>query len=534
MRSRSVRGVAAHRRDLNPTAEGLEVSLDRPLPASLPVGAATAIFCVGTCFHRHRPVADLTILVNGVRRQPTAQRMPRRDRFQELHPNLPPEEARSVDRDPDSVRDPELRSYRSGFWATIPIDPRDRPGELKLAVEARLSGGTIAAASVGTIEVVERPDSSLYENPPTAAGEPLIAICMATFNPNMELFRAQVESIQAQTYGNWVCVISDDCSEAELFDEIAGVVERDERFLLSRADRHLSFFRNFERALELAPAEADFLALCDQDDRWYPEKLEALLEGIGPAELAYSDLRRVDVNGGVRAETLWQGRRNNHTNLASLLISNTIVGASCLIRRRAVEHALPFPSGPGWDFHDHWLVLVALSTGDIAYIDCPLYDQVQHPGAVLGHVGADEGTKPPGKRPSLRARIGHRRGFLSRWRSAYFSMYLQRDFHARVLLERCGPELNRRKRRALGLIVSAARSPLALAWLAGRPARALVGKNETLRLETVLAKGILWRDLIALLTMGRQRPGRSSEDASMPSPVPQKLVPRQRRWLARR
>jgi glycosyltransferase involved in cell wall biosynthesis len=512
----------------------LEVTLDRPLPATVPVGPPTAIFCVGTCFHRRHRVADMRIVVGGVRHRPTAQRMPRLDRFRELHPALAPDEARSADRDPDSPGDPELRSYRSGFWATIPIESRQGPGELEVGVEARLADGTTASAPLGTIEVVEPPSPLPRRSRPGVVGPPLIAVCMATYNPNMALFRAQVESIRAQSYPNWVCVISDDCSEPERCDEIVEVIEGDERFLLSRADSHLSFFRNFERALELAPSEAEFLALCDQDDRWYPEKLEALWEGIGSAELAYSDLRRIDIHGSVRAETMWQGRRNNHTNLASLLISNTIVGASCMIRRRALEHALPFPSGPGWDFHDHWLVLVALSIGDVAYVDRPLYDQVQHPGAVLGHVGADDAPAAAVERASLRDRFERRRGFLGRWRSAYFSMYLQRDFHARLLLERCGTELTRRKRRALGRIVAAARSPLALGWLAARPTRALLGRNETLGIESILVRGILWRYLITLRTLGRRRPGRSEQDANVTSPVPQKLVPKQRRWLARR
>jgi hypothetical protein len=328
-------------------------------------------------------------------------------------------------------------------------------------------------------------------------------------------------------------VISDDRSEQELFDEIAEVVEGDDRFLLSCADSHLSFFRNFERALALAPAQAEFMALCDQDDRWYPDKLVALKEGIGDAELAYSDLRRIDLSGNVRAQTMWQGRRNNHTNLASLLISNTIVGASCLVRRHAVERSLPFPSGPGWDFHDHWLVLVALSTGELAYVARPLYDLVQHPGAVLGRVGADE-EPAPDEGSRLRDWIERRRGFLARWRSAYFSMYLQREFHARLLLERCDPQLTRPKRRALRRVIAAARSPLAFAWLACRPIRSLFGRNETLGIESILVRGILWRYLIVLRTLGRRRPGASEEDASVTSPMPQKLVPRQRRWLARR
>jgi hypothetical protein len=233
----------------------------------------------------------------------------------------------------------------------------------------------------------------------------------------------------------------------------------------------------------------------------------------------------------VHAETLWEGRRNNTTNFASLLISNTIVGASCLVRRRVIEHAVPFPSGPGWDFHDHWLALVAMAIGDIAYVDRPLYDQVQHPDAILGRVGAAQAGSGSDEPRRLRERIPSPRGFLNRWRSAYFSLYLQREFHARIVLARCGAQLTRRKRHALRLMVAAARSPLALAWLAVRPVRALWGRNETLRLEESLVHGILWSYLIRLRALGRQTPGLWEDDVRPSKRMPQV---RQRAWLSRR
>ncbi|HET8673836.1 MAG TPA: glycosyltransferase, partial [Thermoleophilaceae bacterium] len=338
----------------------------------------------------------------------------------------------------------------------------------------------------------------------------------------------QVDSIRAQSDTGWVCVISDDCSEPERFEEIAALVEGDERFIVTRSEEHLGFYRNFERALALAPVEAELIALSDHDDRWYPDKLAALRDALGSAQLVFSDLRRVDADGNVRSETLWEGRRNEHANLASLLVSNSIPGAACMLRRSAVERALPFPSGPGWDFHDHWLALVALALGDVAYVDRPLYDYVQHPGAVLGRVASAAGPAP-------RPRLEERRDFMRRWRSAYFSLYLQRVLLAQALLARCEPELSARKGRALRLMVNAAGSPAAFAWLALRPLRALAGRNETLRVEQVLVKGVLWRQLIALRTLGRERP-RSSDagDASMPPVDPRSLGPRQRRWLARR
>ena len=511
----------------------LEVTLDRPLPKALPAGQATAVFCIGTCFHQQRRVVDLAITVDGVRSRPSAQRMPRLDRFRELHPNLAPAQVASAKLDPHSARDPEIRCFRSGFWAMIPLACRERPGELELRAEARLADGTVQSTTLATIVVVEpraRPSYNGYDGVRSAGEQPLIAICMATYNPDIELFRIQVESLRAQTDGDWLCFISDDCSSPELFDAIAGVIAGDERFVLSRSEEHLNFYRNFERAVEMVPAEVELVALCDQDDRWYPDKLEALRAAIGSAELAYSDVRRLDADGNVRATSLWQGRRNNRANLASLLISNTIPGAACLFRRRVIDHALPFPAGPGWDFHDHWLALVAMALGELAYVDRPLYDYVQHPGAVLGRVV----TKPSSTagRRGFRARLPKLRGFLDRWRSAYFSMYLERALLAEVLLARCERQLTPRKRRALQLVARAGDSPLAFVWLMARPTRALFGSNETLGVEQVLVRGILWRFLISLRTWRRERPGRSTDDASFPTFAPQHLGRRQRRWLA--
>ena len=514
-------------------AQGLEIALDRPLPEAISVGPETAVFCVGSCFHRHQRVGELAIVVNGERHRPTAQQMPRLDRFQELHPSLPPDRLTSAEHDPDSPLDPELRSYRSGFWATVPIEPREQTGTLELSLEARLADGTAECAALGTIEVVERPEAPCYSHLRGTAGQPLIAICMATFNSDIELFRAQVESIRAQTYRNWVCIISDDCSELEPFEAIAETVAGDPRFLLSRAERHLSFYRNFERALTLIPREAELIALSDHDDRWYPDKLEALAEAIGTAHLAFSDVRRVDASGQVRAETLWKGRRSNHSNLASLLVSNTIVGASCMFRREVIDYALPFPAGPGWDFHDHWLALAGMALGDVAYVDRPLYDYVQHPRAVLGRAVSNHEAPAEAARPGLRAQLARRRGFVGRWRSVYFYLYLQRDFQARVLLARFQNELTARKRRALRLVVDAPRSPFALAWLALRPARALFRRNETLGVEALLVRGILWRHLISFRTWTREGPRKPEDDARLPPFDPGSLGRRQQRWLAR-
>ena len=479
-------------------AEALDVDLDRSLPGTLPTGLPTAVFCAGSCSHPGAAIRRLTIKLDGTRHE-AMQGIPR-------------------------------RGGRDGFWALVPIPERTETGELTLSLEADLDPPASASAPLARIDVVAPPGPARLPRTATSM-EPLIAVCMTTCDPDGDLFRTQIESLRAQDDRRWICLISDDCSAPESFDEIAATVAGDERFVLARQERRLGFYRNFERVLRMVPPGIELIALADHDDRWYPDKLAALRDAITGAELAYSDVRRVDRAGRVRAETLWDRRRMNHTNLASLLASNTIPGAACLIRRRAVERALPFPDSPGWDFHDHWLALVALARGDIAYVDRPLYDYVQHPRAVLGRAASQPAFGPEDR--GVWAWLARRRGARERWRAAYFTIFLQRRLYASVLLSRCGAELTPRKRRALRLIAGAESSPLALAWLALRPARALAGRNETLGEEAGMARGIIWLHATRLRARLAGRAA-DDDDSGAPSFDPRPLESRQRRWLAGR
>jgi glycosyltransferase involved in cell wall biosynthesis len=385
---------------------------------------------------------------------------------------------------------------RGRFWATVPVSAHR--GEVEIAVA---SGDEIAPLKRIEVGPPLRPP-----NLGRPAPHGLIAICMATFEPDLVLFRTQVDSLRAQTDERWVCVVSDDASAPEHIAQIRDVLADDPRFVLSRSPERLGFYRNFERALRLAPAEAGLLALCDQDDHWRPEKLAVLREAIGDAGLVYSDQRLVDVDGRVLRDTLWRGRRNNHTDLTSMLVANTITGAAMMLRRDVAELALPFPDTPGLPFHDAWLAVVALAAGDVAYVDRPLYDYVQHRGAFFGSV--THGERPRRWRASARG--------------AYFRGYLPRVVLAEALLARCGERIAPTKRAALRRFIRAEHSPSAFLWLAVRPLRVLAGRTETLGSESGLLPGLLWGRLAGILPL----------DPSLPDLLSFEQ-PRLRRWRAR-
>ncbi len=365
----------------------LRLRLDRPLPESLRTDAATALFVVGSCFHPTKRIERLSIVFDGIAYPAAAHGLPRPD-VAAAHPSCP------------------RSSFFSGFWVTVPVPARSEPGPVELFLAAVLEGGRRAETRLGTIAFTEpgargRPQLSVTPDGCAPRQSGVIAICMATFEPDERLFRTQIESLRAQTDQNWVCVISDDGSGPEHFEKIVEVVGDDRRFAISRSPRRLFPYRNFERSLELIPEGATLIALCDQDDRWYPEKLRTLRDAIGDGLLVYSDMRLVEADGRVLRETMWQGRRNNHDDLVSMLVANTISGASAMFRRELLDLAVPFPDTPGFQFHDHWLALVALAAGRVEYVDRPLYDYVQHPRAVFGHV--THGARLPNAPAAARA-----------------------------------------------------------------------------------------------------------------------------------
>src|SRR2546421_4564545 len=287
-------------------AGGLHVQLEAPLPSEVAVGAGTALFVLGWCFCPDARIRSLSLVVDGRAQPVMAHGMPRLDVFRSLHPGLDPFATADMSSDAGSTDDPLLHSYRSGFWGIARVAEPPGDGVCELLLRADLEGGGEAVAELARIPAASAPEAVAIPAPDPAAG-PLVAICMATCDPPMELLERQLDSIRGQTHRNWVCVVSDDCSAPESFAAVQEAIGDDPRFLASRSPRRLGFYGNFERALSMAPAGAQYVAMAAQDDRWHADKLETLLAAIGAAQLVYSDARIVGRGGELISETYWRG-----------------------------------------------------------------------------------------------------------------------------------------------------------------------------------------------------------------------------------
>ncbi|MEP6963705.1 MAG: glycosyltransferase, partial [Acidobacteriota bacterium] len=283
-----------------------------------------------------------------------------------------------------------------------------------------------------------------------------------------------------------------------VYQQIRALADRDPRFSLRRAPERLGFYLNFEHCLSLVPPAAQYVALCDHDDFWHADKLQALLAAFdAETTLAYSDMNIVDDRGNRIHNTYWTTRRNNYTDLPSLFIANTITGAASLFRSSALPLILPFPRTPGDPYHDHWIACLSLAMGKIAYVNRPLYDYVQHDRNVIGHFLPENWVLLKNLRNLLTRRDGLNRA-LDFWRRIYFGEIVRIQMLAQIIELRAADRLKPAARRPLSRIAQLDQSLPTLFWLPLRRLRELHYGNQTLGAETRLLRGILWKHFASL------------------------------------
>ena len=332
----------------------LRVKLDQPVPSSVVVGGGNFLIFAGGCHHPAGRIAELRLTRDGELIDTPVR----------------------YDTRPDGL----------GFFAVAELPSIDREVTAAFGIEARLVDGSLHGDELTRVTLQTNVEETVAYASGSDKAEPLVAICMATYNPPEHLFARQIETIKAQTHRNWVCIITDDGSPPEAIERIESLVNNDPRFRMHRNSRRLGFYQNFERCLTLIPANAEFVALADHDDDWRPEKLAILLAAFdAETTLVYSDMRVVTAEGECLSETFWTMRGNNYTDIASMLLANTLTGAAAMFRRRLLRYILPFPVRAGDLYHDQWIGCVALALGKIGYVDRPLYDYVQHGRNVIGH-----------------------------------------------------------------------------------------------------------------------------------------------------
>jgi hypothetical protein len=151
--------------------------------------------------------------------------------------------------------------------------------------------------------------------------------------------------------------------------------------------------RNFDQAISLAQGE--FIALCDQDDRWKPQRLARLAQQLVESPLlggVFSDADLIDDAGRPIGSRLFEKHRFTparqrafmQTPAATLLKHDIVTGATLMFRSSIRSCSLPTPAS--W-VHDGWLAWMIAVHSRFSVLAEPLVDYRIHAGQQLG-VGA--------------------------------------------------------------------------------------------------------------------------------------------------
>lgn len=99
----------------------------------------------------------------------------------------------------------------------------------------------------------------------------LVSIITPSYNSSAYI-EETIHSILLQTYSNWELLITDDCSTDDSVEIIQRYVSRDSRIKLFQLEKNsgAGVARNFS----IKKASGRFIAFCDSDDRWMPDKLK--------------------------------------------------------------------------------------------------------------------------------------------------------------------------------------------------------------------------------------------------------------------
>lgn len=188
--------------------------------------------------------------------------------------------------------------------------------------------------------------------------QPTISVVLCTYNGE-KFLTEQLESILAQTYPPSEIIIQDDRSTDGTVDIIKAFAERHSIIRYSVNSRNLGYNLNFQTAC--AKATCDFIAISDQDDVWFSDKLACQVAQIGDNLICTSE-RKV---GCSVADSIVS---KPDTELCHLLFKG-ICGHTMLIKREFAQRADVWIHGI---YYDWGLAAFAAIEGGLCKVDKPL------------------------------------------------------------------------------------------------------------------------------------------------------------------
>jgi len=214
-----------------------------------------------------------------------------------------------------------------------------------------------------------------------------VDILLPTYNGESYI-EEQINSLLNQTYSNFKILIRDDGSTDQTNEIIHKISKKDSRIVINIDEKeNLGLVGNINCLLGIS--DADYIMFCDQDDVWFVNKVEVLLNELLRLEselnkytpiLIHSDCFVTDEN--LNGRNLFKGTKPLQYGLINSLFKFYVQGASAIFNSSLKKEIYPFISNVY--LHDRYTHLVVEIVGQRSYVNVPLMFYRQHSKNLVG------------------------------------------------------------------------------------------------------------------------------------------------------
>ena len=215
-----------------------------------------------------------------------------------------------------------------------------------------------------------------------------IAIILG-FYEGYEFINKQLQSIFDQTHQNFIIFVSDDNSKNNFSIEKLNINERNKKKIrVGFRNKNIGYAKNFLNALVSINDYFDYYAFSDQDDIWYPEKLEKAIKSLEeyPENKANLYGSRTELIGS--SEEIKLGKSiefKKSPSFQNALTQNIFGGNTMVFNRTAFDLICSTKINQKIIAHDWWCYQIISGAGGNIFYDKNIYLKYrQHNNNLIG------------------------------------------------------------------------------------------------------------------------------------------------------
>jgi len=255
-----------------------------------------------------------------------------------------------------------------------------------------------------------------------------VSVVMCTYN-GAEFLKEQLDSIISQTYPIYELIVQDDCSTDETVAIIKEFMEKYSFIKMYVNEHNLGFNQNFKSAC--MKATGDYVAISDQDDVWFPDKIQKQVDAIGTSDICCTNYTRgFSIE---KAELL-----TKPYNFERLLFDGIVSGHTMLCQRAFIQDESHWLDSIWYDWS---LALHACLGNGITKIDAPLNWHREHKKEVTALFSSCSSNKQPSIwKPYVFGFIGYRNLQKNKNREILYTYLYNKtsDSHFPLINKLCG------------------------------------------------------------------------------------------------